>query len=47
MHHQYTTYTKKDAKLQLSYFDVLLTVHLSTFISVLNQLDAQIFFVLK
>ena len=27
-----------------TFFDVLLTVHLSIFISVINQLDAQIFF---
>jgi len=31
----------------LYYFDVLLTVHLSIFISVINQLDAQNFFVLQ
>ena len=48
MHRQYTTFIKQDAIITIrcyltTRFDVLLTVHLSIFISVINQLDAQNF----
>jgi len=36
-------YSFRDGDKLHSFFDVLLTVHLSVFISVINQLDAQSF----
>jgi len=36
-----TFITQVHFQLYITFFDVLLTVHLSTFISVINQLDAQ------
>ena len=43
----YNSYTKSQAVTIIKYFDVLLAVHLSIFISVFNQLDAQNLFHIK